>query len=485
MSKVSFYWHDYETFGTDPQRDRACQFAGIRTDEDFNIIGDPLTIYCKPAADCLPHAEACLVTGITPQIAEANGVCEAEFIRLIHQQIAHPSTCTAGYNNIRFDDEVTRNLLYRNLYDPYAREWQNHNSRWDLIDVVRACCALRPQGIEWPEHEDGSPSFKLEALTQANEIQHASAHDALSDVYATIEMATLVKTRQPRLYQFLFEHRQKNKVEDLLMLGKMQPVVHVSGMFSAKKHCLAVVVALCRHPENNNGIIVYNLHIDPEPLLGLTAEQVRERLFTATEDLADGVERIPLKTVHINKCPVIAPLSVIKPEDAERLHIDLAQCHKNVLKLQQSPDLGEKIQQVFSRTSEAEQQDDPDLMIYTGGFFPQSDKNMMNQIREAQVEELQNIAPGFTDERLPEMFFRYKARNYPATLTDDEKHQWKAYCAQVMSQKDIGSQCTLQGIAQTLRKYSAEANKADILEALWDFVSSKAKEYKIDVDGRN
>lgn len=190
----TFYWHDYETFGTDPQRDRPVQFAGLRTDEDFNSLEDPLVIYCKPTPDYLPHPDACVITGITPQLAEQKGVCEADFITQINQQLLQPNTCTVGYNNLRFDDEVTRNSLYRNFFDPYEREWRNGNSRWDMIDVVRAARALRPDGIHWPLTDDGTPSLKLDQLTLANGIAHEAAHEALSDVQATIEIAKLVKT---------------------------------------------------------------------------------------------------------------------------------------------------------------------------------------------------------------------------------------------------------------------------------------------------
>ncbi len=309
----TFYWHDYETFGIDPQRDRAVQFAGLRTDADFNVIEDPLVIYCKPAPDCLPHPDACLITGITPQLAEQKGVCEAEFIGQIHQQLAQPNTCTLGYNNLRFDDEVTRNCLYRNFYDPYAREWQNGNSRWDIIDVVRAARALRPEGIKWPVNEDGRPSLRLDQLTIANGITHESAHDALSDVYATIGMAKLVMQAQPKLFQFLLQYRGKAKVLELLQLGSFKPVVHISGKYTTVKNCLAIVLPICKHPTNNNGIIVYDLSIDPEPLLTLSIEDIQQRLFIATDDLPEGVTRIPLKTVHINKCPVLAPVFAHHP----------------------------------------------------------------------------------------------------------------------------------------------------------------------------
>ena len=189
----TYYWHDYETFGIDPQRDRPVQFAGLRTDENFNIIDEPLVIFCKPTSDYLPNPDACLITGISPQLAYQKGVCEAEFIAQINKQMAQPHTCTLGYNTLRFDDEVTRHCLYRNFYDPYAREWQNGNSRWDMIDVVRAARALRPEGIHWPVDEQGIANIRLDQLTIANNIAHEAAHDALSDVYATINVAKLIK----------------------------------------------------------------------------------------------------------------------------------------------------------------------------------------------------------------------------------------------------------------------------------------------------
>lgn len=473
MAITTFYWHDYETFGADPQRDRACQFAGIRTDYDFNIIGEPLTLYCKPAADCLPQPEACLITGITPQIAEREGVCEAEFIRIIHEQLAEPSTCAVGYNSLRFDDEVTRNLLYRNFYDPYAREWQNHNSRWDLIDVVRAARALRPDGIVWPDGEEGKPSFRLEDLTKANGIEHKAAHDALSDVYATIEIAKLIRDKQPKLYHFLFKLRNKHEVNKQLQLGSFQPVVHVSGMYPANRGCLAVVVPLCQHPGNANGVIVYDLSVDPEPLLTLPAEQIRERLFTASENLPEGVDRIPLKTVHINKCPVVAPVSVVRPHDAERLGCDLAQCDANLDRIKAASGLSEKLAEVF-RSDFNNDQSDPDLMIYSGGFFSPHDKAEMTKIREASAEQLAGLRVDFRDKRLEEMLFRYKGRNFPESLTGNEQKRWRQYCLDAMTHDDIGASLTLSELLQRVESLGHESpGKNPVLADLKAFAEDR------------
>jgi exodeoxyribonuclease-1 len=178
MGSHTFLWHDYETFGTVPRRDRPAQFAAIRTDAELNEIGEPVMLYCQPAPDYLPDPQACLITGITPQHCLEHGVPEHEFAAQVCAAFSEPGTVGVGYNTIRFDDEVTRFLFWRNLIDPYAREWQKGCGRWDLLDVVRMCYALRPDGINWPRHPDGRPSFKLEDLARANGLLHEAAHDA-------------------------------------------------------------------------------------------------------------------------------------------------------------------------------------------------------------------------------------------------------------------------------------------------------------------
>jgi len=464
MVEQSFYWHDYETFGIDPLRDRAVQFAGLRTDAEFNVIGEPLVIYCQPTADSLPQPEACAITGITPQLALEKGVCEAEFIAQIHSQIAEKNTCTLGYNSLRFDDEVTRNLLYRNFYDPYAREWQAGNSRWDLIDLVRAIHALRPEGVQWPLNAEGKVSFRLEHLTAENGLEHSAAHDALSDVQATIALAKLLKQAQPKMFQFLLERRGKPEVNALLQLGSYTPVVHVSGMYGTDKQCLALVLPICKHPTNNNGVIVYDLSVNPEAMLHLSVEKILHRLFTPKMELMEeGLERIALKTVHINKCPVLAPEKVLRPEDALRLGIDIEQCHLHADLIQQSESLVEKLKAVFSQESPFPSPTDPDLMIYSGGFFSAKDKRLIQEIQRLPVEALADFKVKAEDSRLEELFFRYKARNYPECLTKQEQHRWKQFCRSRLSEENTQGFLGLQAYRETLAELKQQGEVSEDL----------------------
>lgn len=431
---ASIYWHDYEAFGADARRDRASQFAGIRTDTDLNEIDAPLVIYCQPAVDMLPHPQACLITGITPQMARERGLPEAEFIRQIHEQFARPQTCVAGYNSIRFDDELTRQLLYRNFYDAYEREWKNGNSRWDIIDVIRLCYALRPEGIVWPEKEDGTVSFRLEALSAANGISHLDAHDALSDVRATIAMAKLVKTRQPRLYDYAFALRSKHRVNELLDVAAHTPVLHVSSMYPAQRGCLALTMPLAAHPVDGNGVLLYDLRTDPTPWLDNSALELRQSLFRSRDELAEGEERLPVKVLHANRCPMLASPAALEQNRAKQLQVDMTQAREHWQIIHARPDFITRVSEAFAMRADFEELKDPDFMLYAGGFFSAADKRLMAKVRQMGAQELARESPQlaseFNDSRLPEMLFRYRARNYPQSLTTPERDAWREFCHQ-------------------------------------------------------
>ncbi len=468
----TLYWHDYETFGTDPFRDRPAQFAGIRTDTELNITGKPLVIYSRPANDFLPQPQACLITGITPQEAIEKGLNEAAFIAQIHKEMAQPGTCTVGYNNIRFDDEFTRNTLYRNFYDPYAREWQNGNSRWDIIDLLRVAHALRPQGINWPVREDGNTSFRLEKLTEANNISHQAAHDALSDVIATIEIARLVKNRQPRLYQFIYQHRQKHKIQALFDRYKQTPLIHISGMYPASRGHMGIIIPVAIDSRNKNAIIVYELHHNPEALLKMDSEQIKYFTFTAADKLTDNETRLPLKTIHINKCPVVVPLNTLTPEITKRWKLDLTLCKKHLQLLLSDQSLSERIQAAFE-INYPDTSDDPDLKLYSGGFFSPADQERMKQIRECNNNELDSLQFNFDDPRLEEMFFRYRCRNFPDSLLLNEIQRWDKYRINRMTQPEGSASIKLtqyrQEVAKLMQTYPNNNETQQILKQLQQY----------------
>ncbi len=422
----SFYWHDYETWGVNPRRDRPAQFAGVRTDAELNETEPPLVQYCRPPVDGLPEPEACLLTGILPQHCAEHGLPEHRFAAAIEARLAQPGTVGVGYNSIRFDDEVTRHLLWRNLIDPYAREWQNGCGRWDLLDVVRCAYALRPDSLRWPTHDDGRASFKLEHLSAANGIEHGAAHDALADVRATIALARALRDANPRLWEFCLRLRHKAGVQE--QIGSGRPFLHVSGRYAPERGCIAVVWPLAPHPVSRNELIVWDLSADPSLLAELDTAALRERMFSRADALPEGVSRLPVKTIHINRSPiVIGNLDTLPAPMAERWGIDRAVVARHA---QAAPAAAEAVRGLWPEVMARPPRDVPpdvDEDLY-GGFVGRDDRARLDRLRALPGDALAAARLGFDDPRLADLVWRYRMRNFAAAASDDDRRAWQAHC---------------------------------------------------------
>jgi len=420
----SLLWFDYETFGLDPARDRPAQFAGLRTDPDLKVIEEPLTVFCRPPIDYIPNPESCLLTGISPVHAMARGVPEHEFIRQILAAYAVPGTCGVGYNSIRFDDEVTRNTLYRNLHDPFAREWQHGNSRWDLLGVVRMARALRPEGIVWPRDKDDRPTLRLDHLTIANGIEHEDAHDALGDVRATLELARLVRHAQPKLFNYLWELRSKRAVLSLVEPGSMTPFLMASTRMSSETQNLGIVVVVGRQPENPNALITYDLRFSPES-------------WMQDHPALEG-ERGPFGVLHINRSPALAPMSVLRSQDEARLGLDVLMHMRHLGELKQLPFRKAPGYEVFNQPFPSDRMPDVDLGLYAG-FASDRDRQRLEGFRTPGGGEFLKTPGHFDDPRYFELCGRYKARNYPNHLSAEEAQSWAGFCEAKWRQKAHGA----------------------------------------------
>jgi len=446
---ASFLFYDLETFGADPRTSRIAQFAAIRTDAELNPVDEPISLFVQPADDLLPSPVATLITGITPQHALREGVTEAEAFARIFDEMTRPETCALGYNSLRFDDEFTRHGFFRNFYDAYEREWRSGNSRWDLLDVMRLAHALRPEGIVWPQREDGATSFKLEHLAQANGVREGDAHEALSDVRALIGLARKFKSAQPKLWDYALRLRDKRYAAQLIDVVAMTPVLHVSQRYPASRLCAAAVLPLARHPRVDNRIIVFDLDSEPDALLDLDAEDIADRLYTPAADLPEGETRIPLKEVHLNKCPALVAWDHLREADFARLLIDPVEVERRAVRLREAgPALAEKVRRVYT-SERAREPADVDASLYDG-FIGDGDKRKFAAVRSIPPQALATHEFHFQDARLPELLFRYRARNWPQTLDTAERHRWDDYRRLRLCQESGLSELSFDGFRTEL-----------------------------------
>ena len=427
MTTQSFLWHDYETFGADPRRDRPCQFAALRTNLDLEPIEPAVVHYSQPTMDVLPVPEACLVTGITPQMALEKGLPEYTFAREIERLMSRPGTCTVGYNNFRFDDEVTRFLFWRNFIEPYAREYSNGNSRFDLIDLLRLTCALRPDGIEWPLRDDGAPSFRLEDLAHANGMSTEHAHDALADVENTLGMARLIRRHQPRLWDWGLSLRERHRVESLLSSNDV--LLHASSRFGADQFCIAPVLPLFQHAQIASQWLVWNLREDPAEFTAFDAETLEDLHFTPARDLPEGHRRLPVKWVRSNRCPMLAPMNVLNESARERTGIHPEQASQHALALQSNHQFISTLREVF-KPQPHRSDIDAETALYSG-FVGRDDRQIcarLNQMSADQIGRFSNDQPEpFSDPRLNELLLHFVGRHAENSLDEAAREQWQDY----------------------------------------------------------
>lgn len=405
----TLFFYDLETSGLSPRTDRVMQFAGIRTDLDFNPIGDPINLLVQLPDDTLPSPDAVMVTGITPQMTRADGITEREFARFFSEEVATPGTTIIGYNSVRFDDEFIRNLLWRNFYEPYTWQWQDGRSRWDLLDVVRITRALRPDGINWPTTPEGKPTNRLELITKENHITHEHAHDALSDVEALIAVTKLIKEKQPQLFNFLYKLRSKRAVQDLINLDNPQPFVYCSGRYSSEFSHTTVAVPIAKDELGN--LLVYDLRHNLDDLLAV--ETTAQNFFPI------------VKKLQYNHCPAVAPLGVLEKSDGwTKIGLTKEQVKKNLATLQSHPEFIRRMTELpRPEYSEAE---DVESKLYDG-FIGQQDQTLCATVRNNDADRLADYHPPFHDDRLPELLLHYKAKNFPESLAANEQDKWEQY----------------------------------------------------------
>lgn len=422
----TFFFYDLETSGLSGRDDRIMQFAGIRTNMNFEIIGEPINELVALNDDTLPSPEALMVTGITPQQTVADGYTEAQFADKILQEYFTSDTIVVGYNNIRFDDEFIRHLMWRTFRDPYEWSWSEGRSRWDLLDVVRMTRALRPEGIQWPVTEDGKATNRLELLTKTNGIEHYKAHDALSDVYALIAVTKLIRDNQPQLYDYLLKMRDKNEVKKLVNLDDKKPFVYTSGRYDAEHDKTTVAFPLTSG--KNGNVVVYDLRYDPTDFVGKNAKQLAEILYTPWEERQkDGYVKLPVKELQYNRAPAVAPLGVLEQADGwAKIHLDkdLVEKHRKILL--DNPGFAENIRSVFESRPEFKKSPDPEAQLYDG-FVGGKDKVRIQAVAAAGVQDLADFHPEFEDERLAPLLLHYKARNFPKSLSSDEVRLWETW----------------------------------------------------------
>ncbi len=448
------------------------QFAGQRTDMNLQPIAKPDNFLIKMTPDVLPEPGAVLVHGISPQKTLAEGINEYELCQYLTNHVFASETIAVGYNNIRFDNEFIRFMFWRNFYDPYEWSWKNGCSTWDLLDVVRMTRALRPEGIEWPYGSDGKPTNSLEYLTAVNKLDHADAHDALSDVKASIAMARLLRKKQPKLFEYLLNIRAKSKIAPFVSRG--QPLLYTSGRYPADFLKTTVATMAVEKPDKS-GALMYDLRIDPDEFSNMPPAELANRW----KDWSDDAPYFPVKELKYNRCPSIAPIDALDDESANRLGIHKEITDKHFEKLSKAEGFGARLleaQELMWQPVQAGMLVDEqkvDELLYEG-FIKDEDKPKMSVVRAAEADQISNLELDFSDQRLSSLLPLYKARNFAEILSLEERKHWEEFRRRKLLEGGDKSQKTryFNQMDELAKTPGMDAKKKGLLEDLMAYGNS-------------
>ncbi|WP_168920574.1 exodeoxyribonuclease I [Enterobacteriaceae endosymbiont of Macroplea appendiculata] len=419
----TFLFYDYETFGLHPIYDRIAQFACVRTNMNLEIISQPITLYCQIPTDYLPNLQTINIHNFNYHDYFNKYLLEYKFAKYINNIFTQHNTCIVGYNNIAFDDEFSRFLFYRNFYDAYNWSWKNDNSRWDILNLARACCVLRPEGIIWPKHNH-IPIFNLAEITKVNNLSlHAQSHDALNDVYSTIALAKLIKTKQPLLFNYFFKNRLKKELFKIINLFTIHPLIYISAIYKNMNNNLGCIVPLCLHPYNKNILVVFDLQYDVNFFIKI---YYHYKIIDISDNLLPFI-----KFIYLNKSPIIIPIKILKKNDIQRLKFNITLYLKHFVIFKQYVYRVKKIVQrylynistknILYKTTNIY---NVDTQLYKQ-FFPMQDQKKFYFIRKIDIYKNQIF--NFIDGRINFLLLKYKARNFTFLLNDIEIIEWNKY----------------------------------------------------------
>jgi exodeoxyribonuclease I len=411
----SYLFYDIETSGLNKCFDQVLQFAAIRTDLELNEL-ERHEILVKLNPDTVPSPQAILVHQLTLKQLET-GLCEYEAMREIHQLFNTPGTITVGYNTLGFDDEFLRFSFYRNLLTPYTHQYANNCSRMDLYPITTMYYLFKPEGIIWPKIAE-KPTLKLEHLSTHNKLANGKAHEAMTDVEATLTLARLLH-KEREMWDYLCGYfDKKTDLERLakitIAFGEYSQALLVDGSFGIERFYQCPVLGLGMHNHYKN------------QSLWLQLDSVR----LAETPLADISQAAFIHRKRFGEQPLLLPLNkrFDKYLSDERCQLIVS----NISWLQKNPQHLNEIVRYHKEYKYPEVPNlDVDAALYQNGFIKDTELQLCNRFHMANLLEKIGMIKRFTNPNLRTQAIRVLGRNYPEVLSDDYRQEFVSYLQKI------------------------------------------------------
>jgi exodeoxyribonuclease I len=420
----TYLFYDIETTGLHNCFDQILQFAAIRTDLQLNEL-ERHSIWVRLRPDVMPAPRAILTHQISLTHLAQVGSCEYEAVKQIHGLVNTPGTISLGYNSLDFDDDFLRFSFYRNLLPPYTHQYANGCGRMDLFPFTVIYFLYHKNALAtWPTKPTGGSSLRLEDLSRANDLAADNAHDAMTDVEATLALARRFYASHLQSWEYICGYFNKTTEQDrLAKLAKYAALrlddnihpqaVLVKGKVGAKNNYQNVVLSLGNSLHYANQSLW--LQLDNAALQRTTIESVADTAIFVQRKKGAGM-------------PVLLPvipryLQKISDERQQTVqsNIEWLLQHPHILRAIINYHRHYKYQKVVNL--------DLDAALYENGFLSDSEQAACFRFHAATLE--QKIAmlelAQFPTAKLRDQALRLLGRNYYAALPQALQQEFQHY----------------------------------------------------------
>ena len=410
---MSFVFYDTETTGTKTSFDQILQFAGVKTDDNFNVL-DQLNIRCRLLPHIVPSPGALLATRVSPaMLMDAKLPSHYEAIRQIQATLKKWSPAIfIGFNSLKFDEHLLRQALFQTLHTAYLTN-TNGNTRSDVMRIAHAVSAYAPTSLVVPIDDRGLQTFRLDRLAPANGYNHMHAHEAMADVEATIYLARLLSTKAPEVWKLMDRAKRKLSVQQFL---QTRPTFYMTERYFGRTH--SWLVTLCgKNPNYDAEFAVFDLQYDPGPYLSLSIPELA-KVLNATPKV--------IRSLRANSLPIIAPADMA-PADVRCPPEYEAQ--RRILMVRGNHPFQERVGKALAlRFASARPSPYVEERLYDG-FPNHQDNARMTRFHDLDWSDRATLAEGFEDPRIAELAHRliyFKRRDLLPSKKAAELDLWRA-----------------------------------------------------------
>ncbi len=476
---MNYVFYDFETTGLDTKFSQPIQIAAVCLDENFKEL-DRIDQKCKLNDGIIPHPLAMLVTRV-PIDDLKNKQSFYDMMDYVHGKFkSWGPAIFIGYNSIRFDEEILRSGFFQSLHDPYLTNTEN-NSRTDLFKIVLGLVALNKNIIKIPINEKTKrPSFKLELIAKANGIEHIKAHDALSDVFATIEVARIIKDKAPDYWN-----------ECMKILGPRNLMEYIEThdyFYAAPEHAAANVTYkplsfLTNNPNNNKELAFFDLNYEPKKYCGSGISKIIS--------MVESKQKV-IRLYQSNKAPIILSSDFMKSSEIFK-DDEMEMFKQSSDEIKSRDDFIEKTNfALVERYDDFQITREPseflEAQIYNGGFYSSSDKEKIILFKNSDdAGNKYNISKQFQDRRLREISYRILFSESPHVFTDEQLLERKRFIAdKVFCTEEKVKWCTLEKAKDELlsiKESDKHEDQQSYIQEIESYLISEEKRYEAYLSG--